>query len=116
MRPIPTKLHGVLDYATGALFLASPWLLDFADDDAARNVAVGTGIAVLGLSAFTDYELGVSRQVPMETHLTVDAFTGAMVAASPYLFGFAKRKAWPHLLFGMLEVGAGLLTQRKPQH
>lgn len=115
MRPIPTSLHGAVDYATGALFLASPWLLDFADDEAARNVAVGTGVAVLGLATLTDYELGLSRQVPMETHLTIDTLTGTMVAASPYLFGFAKRKAWPHLLFGLLQVGAGLLTQRKPR-
>jgi hypothetical protein len=57
MKPIPTKVHGLLDYTTGALFIASPWL-----------------------------------------------------------FGFAKRIRWPHLTFGLLEVGAGLLTQRKPAY
>ncbi|RYF47967.1 MAG: hypothetical protein EOO39_47620, partial [Cytophagaceae bacterium] len=76
MALIPTKVHGLLDYTTGALFLASPWLLHFSDNKAATSVAVGTGAAVLGLSAFTDYEAGVSRQVPMQTHLTIDKFMG----------------------------------------
>lgn len=114
MNLIPTKLHGLLDYSTGALFLAAPWLLDFSDDKAATSVAVGTGVAVLGLSALTDYEAGLSRQIPMRTHLAVDTVTGALVAASPWLFGFAKRTAWPHILFGLLEVGAGLLTEKVP--
>lgn len=114
MKPIPTKVHGLLDYTTGALFIASPWLLDFDDNDAARTVAVGTGIAVLGLSAFTDYEAGLAKKIPMATHLTLDTMTGVLVAASPWLLGFAKRITWPHLAFGLLELGAGLLTQRKP--
>jgi hypothetical protein len=115
MRPIPTKVHGLLDYSTGTLFLASPWLLGFSDNNAARRVAVGTGLAVLSLSALTDYEAGLKKQVPMATHLTVDTLNGVLVAASPWLLGFAKRVVWPHLAFGLLELGAGLLTQRKRQ-
>ena len=116
MKPIPTKVHGILDYTTGALFAASPWLFDFADDDAARWVAVGTGAAVLGVSVFTDYEAGLVKRVPMATHLTIDTVSGVLVAASPWLLGFAKRRYWPHLAFGLLELGAGLLTQRKPKY
>lgn len=116
MKPIPTKVHGLLDYTTGALFIASPWLLNFADDNAARQVAVGTGVAVLGLSALTDYEAGLAKRIPMATHLSIDTVNGLLVAASPWLFGFAKRISWPHLTFGLLELGAGLLTQRKPAY
>ncbi|GAB4035664.1 SPW repeat domain-containing protein [Spirosoma jeollabukense] len=116
MKPIPTKVHGLLDYTTGALFIASPWLLGFARNDAARRVAVGTGVAVLGLSTLTDYEAGLAKRIPMATHLTVDTMTGVLVAASPWLLGFAKRISWPHLTFGLLELGAGLLTQRKPAY
>ncbi len=115
MKPIPTKVHGLLDYTTGALFIASPWLLGFASNKAARRVAVGTGIAVLGLSTLTDYEAGLTKQIPMATHLTVDTVNGILVAASPWLFGFAKRIRWPHVTFGLLELGAGLLTQRRPE-
>lgn len=116
MRPIPTKIHGLLDYTTGALFLASPWLLGFSRDDAPRRVAVGTGLTVLGLSALTDYEAGLIKRIPMATHLTADTVSGVLVAASPWLFGFARRISWPHLTFGLLELGAGLLTKRKPAY
>ena len=116
MRPIPTKVHGLLDYTTGALFVASPWLFHFADDKAARSVAIGTGAAVLGLSVFTDYEAGVAKRIPMATHLTIDALSGVLVASSPWLLKFANRISWPHVAFGMLELGAGLLTQRKPAY
>ncbi len=114
MKPIPTSVHGLLDYTTGALFLASPWLLGFSRQETARRVAVGTGLAVLGLSAMTDYEAGLVRRVPMKTHLAIDTATGVLVAASPWLFGFARRVCWPHLAFGLLEFGAGLLTQSTP--
>ncbi|MBC3787484.1 SPW repeat protein [Spirosoma utsteinense] len=116
MKPIPTKVHGLLDYTTGALFAASPWLLGFSDDKTARWVAVGVGAAVLGLSTQTDYEAGLTKRLPMSTHLTVDTLTGVLVAASPWLLGFANRITWPHVAFGLLETGAGLLTRSKPSY
>ena len=36
MRFIPTRLHGMADYATGLLLLAAPYLFGFADGDAAQ--------------------------------------------------------------------------------
>lgn len=114
MKPIPTSVHGLLDYTTGALFLTSPWVLGFARQKTARQVAIGTGLAVLGLSVLTDYEAGLVRRVPMKAHLTIDTAAGVLVAASPWLLGFARRVYWPHLAFGLLEFGAGLLTQSTP--
>jgi hypothetical protein len=116
MRLIPTKVHGVLDYLSGALLIASPWLFDFADHDTARWVAIAVGIAVLGLSIFTDYELGLVKQIPMSAHLTMDMLAGALLAASPWLFGFSDRVYLPHLILGLMEIGAGLLTQRTPSY
>lgn len=114
MRFIPTKVHGVLDYLSGGLFIASPWLFGFANDEAAKWVPVAAGMSALGVSALTDYELGVDRKIPMQAHLSADIATGVLLAASPWLFGFAKRTYLSHLLFGMLEIGAGLLTEKTP--
>ncbi len=114
MQLIPTKVHGILDYVSGGLFIASPWLFGFSDNEAAKWVPVAAGMSTLGLSAMTDYETGVSRQIPMQTHLTADIATGVLLAASPWLFGFAKKTYLPHVLFGMLEIGAGLLTEKVP--
>ncbi|GAB3542916.1 SPW repeat domain-containing protein [Spirosoma fluminis] len=115
MRFIPTNVHGILDYASGALFLASPWLFGFADKPAAKWVPLAAGGAALGSSLFTDYELGAVRKIPMPAHLGLDVAEGVLLAAAPWLFGFAKKVYVPHLIFGAFAIGAGLLTQKSPE-
>jgi hypothetical protein len=114
MRPIPTKVHGILDYLTGALLIAAPWLFNFSDHDTARWVAIGMGLVFLGQSIFTNYEMGLVRRIPMSAHLTLDVLGGALLVASPWLLGFSERVYLPHLLVGLLAIGSGLLTQRVP--
>lgn len=114
MRVIPTKVHGVLDYLSGLLLIASPWLFDFANGGAAQWVPILVGVTILLMSLVTDYELSAAKLVPMRTHLGLDVLSGALLAASPWLFGFAELVYWPHLLLGIAEIGAGLLTQQVP--
>lgn len=64
----------------------------------------------------TDYELGVVRLVPMPVHLTLDAMSGALIAASPWLLGFAKEgpRYWlPHALMGTTEVLVALMSKTR---
>jgi hypothetical protein len=120
MRFIPTRIHGVLDYLVGLLLIAAPWLLGFADGGAETWVPVALGVGALAYSVFTDYELGLVRRLPMPTHLLLDLGSGLLLAASPWLFGFADGTAttdgvWvPHLVLGLFEVGAALTTERAP--
>jgi hypothetical protein len=114
MRFVPTRVHAVIDYLWGALLLAMPFLAGFADDPAARSVAMVFGAGAIGYSLVTDYELGLLRLVPMSLHLVLDVVAGAILAASPWLFGFAGRVFWPHLLFGLFAVAAGLVTFKRP--
>lgn len=114
MRFIPTKVHGVLDYLMGLLLIVAPWLLGFASDGADTAVPVTLGIAVIIYSLLTRYELGVVPAIPMPAHLWLDAASGALLAASPWLFGFADYIWWPHLVFGLLEIGAAVTTQTVP--
>ena len=109
---IPRRVHGYLDYAVSFLVMLSPWLFGFADDDTARRVALAVGGAGVLYSLMTDYELGVIRVIPFSMHLTLDFFSGLFLAASPWLLGFADRVSTPHLLFGLLEMGAALMTRR----
>jgi hypothetical protein len=110
MRIIPTRVHGVIDYLTGALLVAAPWLLGFADGSAAQWVPIILGAMVLMQSLVTDYELGVARLLPMPAHLILDALNGVVLAASPWLFGFAERVWVPHVVIGLLEIVVSLLT------
>ncbi len=111
MRFIPTSVHGVIDYLWGVALLSTPWLLGFADVPAAKWVAVAFGVGALLYSALTAYELGVLRLLPMPLHLIFDGIGGLVLAASPFLFGFADRVYLPHVLFGLFSVAASLLTR-----
>jgi hypothetical protein len=114
MRVIPTKVHGVLDYMMGVLLIAAPWILGFANGGAEQWVPVILGVSVIIYSLLTNYELGASRTISMSTHLTLDVVSGIFLAASPWIFGFADTVYLPHLILGIAEVGAGLMTQKQP--
>lgn len=114
MHIIPTRLHGVLDYAMGAFLIVAPYLLGFADGAATQYVPQALGFATLLMSLVTDYELSIAKLIPMPVHLGVDIASGLLLAVSPWLFGFADRIFWPHLILGIAEVGAALMTQTRP--
>ncbi len=115
MRFIPTRVHGMLDYLMGAVLILAPWLLDF-DDTAAIWVPVVLGAGVIVYSLLTDYELGIARVIPMATHLILDIAGGLVLAVSPWIFQFSDEVWVPHLVLGLLEVGAGLMTRTIPSN
>jgi hypothetical protein len=110
MRFISTKAHGVMDYLMGILLIASPWLFNFAGGGAETWVPVVLGASTVIYSLLTDYELGISRTLSMRTHLTIDLVSGILLALSPWLFGFSEFVYLPHLVLGILEIGASLMT------
>lgn len=115
MRFIPTGLHGLIDYVWGLFLAASPWLFGFADDLRATYVAWAFGLGAIAYSLVTRYEAGLLPIIPVPVHLALDVLAGAVLAVSPWLFGFAGRVSWPHLLFGLFSVAAGLTTQTRPR-
>jgi len=116
MRVISTQVHGILDYLVGLLLVVAPWLFGFADNDTAKWVTIAVGITALLYSLVTDYELSVARVLPMSAHLALDALSGAFLAASPWLFGFSQEVWVPHVIIGLFEIGAALLTHTVPDH
>ena len=116
MRFIPTMIHGVMDYAMGLLLIAAPWLLGFADGGAETWVPVILGAGAIVYSLATDYEFGAVRAISMPVHLGLDAASGALLAASPWLFGFDDRVWLPHLILGLVEIGAAVTTQTHPRY
>jgi len=117
LRMIPTSVHGAVDYLTGGALLAAPKVLGIDDDRRAALVLRSAGGGALVYSLITDYELGLLRLLPMPAHLALDAASGVLVAASPWLFGFAGRgpRYWlPHVLVGAMEVLAATSTRTEP--
>src|SRR5690349_10822231 len=114
MKPINTRTHGYMDYIMGVLLIATPWIFNFARNGAETWVPVVLGIATIIYSLLTDYELGVSHLISMRTHLLLDIVSGVFLAVSPWLFNFDEYIWQPHLILGILEVGAALLTKSAP--
>ncbi len=115
MRFISTYAHGAIDYMTGILLLLSPMLFGFEDvGGMAVTIPRILGIASLLMALMTRFELGVFKLIPMGVHLTIDVLSGLLLAASPWLFGFANAVWLPHVVFGLAEVGLAMMTRTVP--
>jgi len=116
MRFIPTKFHAPLDYIVGIALIAMPWIFQFSDVTAATVTSVVLGIGLIAYSLFTDYELGVWKVAPMAVHNLIDVVAGAVLALSPWLFGFADEgaNAWlPLVVVGVAAIFLGLTTKQR---
>lgn len=114
MRFIPTRFHGILDYVVGLIFIVSPWFFNFSDNAYATWPIVLVGVAALIQTVFTDFEVGLIRKIPMQSHLMIDFGLGVILALSPWMFGFAERVFMPHLVGGLFAILASLTTHRVP--
>ena len=115
-RGVSTKTHGVLDLVSAGALLAAPRLLGLEGGSRAASVLRMAGGGAAVYSMLTDYEFGLVRLLPMRAHLALDAASGAFLASSPWLFGFAKNgpRYWaPHALMGAGEVLAALASRTR---
>jgi len=133
---IPTNVHGYIDYATGAFLSTSPFYLtgvkrkktkkeqenqkDITDIELSKEIKklqpqqiipYAMGVASTAYSLFTNYELGAVRKIPMKVHLMIDAASGALMAASPWIFGFYKKTWIPFVAIGVMEIAVALFTK-----
>jgi hypothetical protein len=114
MRFMSTRAHGMMDLVLAPVLIALPFALGLDVRSPDGWIFLLLGIAMLGLIVFTDYESGLLGRISTGTHLTIDVLSGALLALSPWLFGFSHRIWVPHLLFGLLELGGSLTTRRQP--
>jgi hypothetical protein len=116
MQVISTRTHGILDYVVGVLLILAPWLFGFATGGIEQWLPVILGLVLIVSSLMTDYELSIAKVIPMPVHLAMDMAMGALLAVSPWLFGFADVIVWPHLLVGIMEIAVALMTERHSHH
>jgi hypothetical protein len=108
---LTSKQHGMLDYIVGALMIAAPWVFGFAQGGAETRIFVVLGLAALFYSLATDYELGVAPVIPFAVHKAMDMASGVVLLMSPWLFGFVEQVRLPHVIFGVFEIVAVMLTR-----
>jgi hypothetical protein len=113
-RLIGSRAHGMIDYPTSALMMATPWVFRLDRKSIASWLPLALGASATVYSLLTDYELSAQRRLSLKTHLVLDAISGAMLAASPLLFRTRRTQWIPNVAIGLFEVATALLTKQTP--
>jgi hypothetical protein len=109
---IPRSIHALIDYIYALLLIGAPYALGFSGMGPEHLVFWAAGFGAIVYSLLTNYRLGLLQLLPFRVHLVLDVLAGLMLVVSPWLFGFADRVWVPHVVFGLIEIGTVLLTQR----
>jgi hypothetical protein len=109
-KPIPTKVHGVLDYMTAAFLHTLPRVMGWSRQvTATLDAAGGSAIAY---SLLTDYELGAVKALPMKAHLTLDALSGGALIGAAMMMDDEDADVRATLAgIGAWEIAAALLSR-----
>ena len=78
-QPIGSRLHALLDYATGTSLITLSRTGPLRQRFAGRAL-LAAGAAHIAYSLVTDYELGAIRKIPYKIHLLMDALGASGLA------------------------------------
>lgn len=113
MKIIPSRIHTYIGLVVGVALIVAPWLFGFSDESAPTWTAIVIGVFLLVNELMTTSPSSPIKVIPMRVHIPIEIVTGIILAASPWLFGFADldENAWvPHLIVGILVAGYALIT------
>ena len=112
---VSRRLHGILDYAGGALLLLAAIFMPFPDS-AMRMLSAALAVVLLLYSAATDYEMGLLRFVPFPIHRGADLLLGIMLVFSPIHFAVHGVPAILFILIGAMLLFLGFCTRGDASH
>jgi hypothetical protein len=121
IRFVPTSVHGIFDYIGGVLLIAAPFVFGFYNVGGIPVILpIVLGVGLILYSLLTNYERGVPglKFIPMPLHLIFDFVASALLAVSPFLFGFwnLAPNVWlPHVIAGVGVILLVLVSQTRPQ-
>ncbi len=118
-RFIPTKVHGALDYIVGVALIFAPMIFGFMDKGGAAVILpMVLGVGLILYSIFTKYEWGLVKVLGMPYHLIFDVLASALLALSPFIFGFYDPNmlnVWlPHVVVGITVILVVIFSQTQP--
>jgi len=101
-------MHGFAEYGIGALSIVAPFLFSF-DSDVAQviSILIGAGIIVMAFS--TDSPTGLTRNLPIASHVVLDYVLSLFLVVAPFIFSFTDDAA-ATAYFIIVGVGYILLT------
>lgn len=110
--PIPLTVHALSEPFLVVLLIAAPFLFSFSDEAAPTALSIIAGVLILVVAMSTDWKLSLVKVIPVLVHAMLDLGLGAILIASPFIFGFSDQTAPTafFIAFGVLEILATLAT------
>jgi hypothetical protein len=105
---VPLFVHGVVEYGVGALSIVAPFLFSF-DSDIATAVSILLGAAIIVMGFSTEAQTGITRSLPIASHVVLDYVVSLFLLVSPFVFGFTDKRN-ETAYFIVLGIGFLLLT------
>jgi uncharacterized membrane protein HdeD (DUF308 family) len=105
---VPLFVHGLVEYAAGALSILAPFVFSF-DSNVATAVSILLGAAIIVMGFVTEASTGVTRTLPIAAHVVLDYVVSLVLIVSPFIFAFSD-DARATAYFIVLGVGFLLLT------
>lgn len=115
MKFLSPRAHSIIGLVVGVALLLAPNLFGFDDvGGAAESIPRIIGVIVILSELTVRGSFSGFGFIPMKVHIPTDVLMGALLALSPWLFGFSDEEAnaWvPHLVVGLLMIGYALMTR-----
>jgi hypothetical protein len=105
---VPHFVHGLVEYGVGALSIVAPFVFSF-DNDVAKVVSILLGAAIIVTGFMTEAPTGVTRTLPIASHVVLDYVLSLFLLVSPFVFSFTD-DARATAYFIALGIGFLLLT------
>ncbi len=96
--PVPTLVHGSVEYAVAILFIVAPFLFD-VDETSAKAAAIVVGLALLAFTATSALPTGLVKSISQGVHVTVDVVFAVLLVALPFVLGFDDTEGGVTALF-----------------
>jgi hypothetical protein len=98
-KPIPARIHGVLDYAAVAAFLNAP--LVFGMHGMPATIVYWLSGLLLLMTGCTDFPLGFFKFIPFRVHGAIELVVGVFLLFAPWIYGFSGDDTARNFCFAM---------------
>ncbi len=115
-KPIPRRIHGLLDYAYVTAVAHLPEMIGFHKNKNATKFFRALSATVFTATAATRAEWGAVKIISYKKHLVVDAVLSTVAIAAPWLLGFSNNKKATATSVALGFIGYAVVALSEPEN